>query len=141
MQILLLILFVEQNPYGTLNHLPVRFPFVAGFATIILTLHYFPSKESLLFQHICTSTNSQTSRLTGDVFEHAEHFALWRHSLDVRMVLQSQQVARRSLADVDQLKVTGEVRCWIFSGNDVPFKHAITDVPQGTADVQAACLG
>lgn len=68
-------------------------------------------------------------RLTGNVFEHAEHFALWRHSLDVRMVLQSQQVAGRSLADVDQLKVTGEVRCWVFSGNDAPFKQVIADVP------------
>lgn len=80
-------------------------------------------------------------RLTGSVFEHAEHFALWRHSLDVRMVLQSQQIARGSLADVDQLKVTGEVRCWIFSGNDVPFKHVVANVAQGTADVQAACFG
>lgn len=81
-----------------------------------------------------------TLRLTGNVFEHAEDFALWRHSLDVRMVLQRQQVARRRLADVDQLKVTGEVGCWIFSGNDVPFKHVVPNVPQRTADVQAACF-
>lgn len=80
-------------------------------------------------------------RLTGDVFEHAEHFALRRDPLDVRMVLQHQQVTGRSLADVDQLKVTGEVRCWIFPGNDAPLEHVIANVPQGTADVQAACFG
>lgn len=73
--------------------------------------------------------------LTGHIFEHAEHFALWRHSLDVWMVLQSQQVTPRSLADVDQLKVTGEVRCRILSWNNVPFKLVIANVPQRAADV------
>lgn len=136
---------------GHSNHLPSWFPFVTGFATIILTLCYFLSKESLYLssnekaQHICGSRNPQISphfkRLTGNVFEHAKDFALWRHSLDVRMVLQSQQVAGRRLADVDQLKVTGKVRCWIFSGDDVPFKHVVSNVPQRTADVQAACFG
>lgn len=80
-------------------------------------------------------------RLTGDVFEQAEHFALRRDSLDVRMVLQHQQVTGRSLADVDQLEVTGEVGCWIFPGNDAPLQQVIADVPQGTADVQAARFG
>lgn len=80
-------------------------------------------------------------RLTGNVFEHAEHFALWRHSLDVRVVLQSQQAAQGGSADVDQLKVAGEVRRWVFSGNDVPFKHGVPNVPQGAADVQAARFG
>lgn len=64
-----------------------------------------------------------------------------RDSLDVRMVLQRQQVAGRSLADVDQLKVTGEVRRWIFPGNDAPFERVVANVPQGAADVQAACFG
>lgn len=80
-------------------------------------------------------------RLTGDIFEQAEHFALRRDSLDVRMVLQHQQVTGRSLADVDQLKVTGEVRCWVFPGNDAPLEQVIANVAQGTADVQAACFG
>lgn len=80
-------------------------------------------------------------RLTGDIFEHAEDFALRRDPLDVRMVLQHQQVTGRSLADVDQLKVTGEVGGWVFPGNDAPFQQVIADVPQGTADVQAACFG
>lgn len=131
------------------NPLPVLFfPLVTGFVAITQTLGYFLSKERELQWESATnlwlydfSNISTLLRLTGNIFEHAEHFALWRHSLDARMVLQSQQVARRSSADVDQLKVTGEVRCWILSGNDVPFQHVISNVSQGTADVQAACFG
>lgn len=93
-------------------------------------------------KHIHELSNIATLlRLTGDIFEQAEHFALRRDPLDVRMVLQHQQVTGRSFADVDQLKVTGEVRCWIFPGNDAPFEQVIANVPQGTADVQAACFG
>lgn len=79
--------------------------------------------------------------LTGDVFEHAEHFALRRHSLDVRVVLQRQQAAGRRSADVHQLKVAGEVGRRVFPGNDAPFQRAVAKVPQGTADVQAAGFG
>lgn len=43
--------------------------------------------------------------------------------------------------DVDQLKVTGEIRGWIFSGNYVPLQFPILGIPQGTTDVQAASFG
>lgn len=64
-----------------------------------------------------------------------------RHPLDVRVVLQGQQAAARSLTDVDQLEVTGEVGGWVFSGNDVPLQRSVLGVPQGAADVQAASFG
>lgn len=95
----------------------------------------------VLFTLTHLSNIARLSRLTGDIFEQAEHFALRRDSLDVRVVLQHQQVTGGSLADVDQLKVTGEVGCWIFPGNDAPFEQVIANVPQGAADVQAACFG
>lgn len=42
------------------------------------------------------------------------------------------------MTDVDQLEVAGEVRSWVFSGNDVPLQRSVPSVPQGAADVQAA---
>lgn len=99
-------------------------------------------ERALTHKQIQELSNIATlSGLTGDIFEHAEHFALRRDPLDVRVVLQHQQVTGRSLADVDQLKVTGEVRRRVFPGNDAPLEQAVADVAQGAADVQAARFG
>lgn len=57
------------------------------------------------------------------------------------MVLQGQQAPGGSLADVDQLKVAGEVGRRVVPGDDVPFQHVVSDAAQGAADVQAARFG
>lgn len=80
-------------------------------------------------------------QLTGGVLERAEHLALGCHALDVRVLLQRQQVAGRHLPHVDQLKVAGEVRGRVLPGNDVPLQEPVPDVPQGTVDVQAPGFG
>lgn len=79
--------------------------------------------------------------LTGSIFQGAEHFALRRHPLDVRVVLQGQQAAWGGLADVDQLKVAGEVGGGVFSGNNVPLQLSVAGTPKGAADVQTASFG